>query len=337
MHRTNSIHTCSMLASSTHASHQQPSLLLICFCYQQLQTNPPSTYPFFLSSHSHTTTHFLHLLLLVLFPWLWILFLWRSLQKQNNRAQGCMAFQAWKGTEALFSCLSDNKKRAQLGTASQQMAFPGRELASVPGRDWQTCPGRALANIPRQRTGKASQAGTAKRAQAGHWQTFPGRELASVPRQGTGERPKQGLQACPGRACTLASVPRQGTGKRSQAGNWQTFPGRELASVPRQGTGKRSQAGNWQAFPGRELASVSRQGTGKRSQAGNWQACPGRALANVPRCPQAEDSGCSQAGNCRHCKSLAAICHQPRGATPPPTSCVLCDELACLIPGWGDS
>ena len=72
-------------------------------------------------------------------------------------------------------------------------------------------------------------------AQAGHWQTFPGRELASVPRQGTGKRPRQGLQACPGRACTLASVPRQGTGKRPRQG-LQTCPGRALANVPRQGT-----------------------------------------------------------------------------------------------------
>ena len=236
MHHINSIHTCSMLASNTHASHQQPSLLRICFCFQQLQTNPPSTPLFFLSSHSHTATHFLHYLLFVLFPWLCILFTWRSLQKQNNRAQGCVAFQAWKGAEALLSCLSDkHKKRAQLGTVSQQMAFPGRELASVPGRDWQECPGRALAIVPRQGTGKASQAGTAKRAQAGHWQTFPGRELASVPRQGTGKRPRQGLQACPGRACTLASVPRQGTGKRPRQG-LQTCPGRALANVPRQGT-----------------------------------------------------------------------------------------------------
>ena len=62
MHRINSTHTCSMLGSNTHASQQQPSLLLICFCYQQLQTNPPSNPPF-LSSHSHTTTHFLHWLL----------------------------------------------------------------------------------------------------------------------------------------------------------------------------------------------------------------------------------------------------------------------------------
>ena len=69
----NSIHLCAMLSSNMHASHQQPSLLLICFCYQQLQTNPPSTPPF-LSSHSYTTTHFLHWLLLVLFPWLCILF-----------------------------------------------------------------------------------------------------------------------------------------------------------------------------------------------------------------------------------------------------------------------
>ena len=151
-------------------------------------------------------------------------------------------------------------------------------------------------------------------------------------------------------------MPRQGIGKRSQAGNWQSVPGRDcttcpgraLANVPRQGTGKRSQAGNWQASQA-GTASMPRQGmhTGKRSQAGNWQASQA-GTANVPRqgtgkCsqagnrrrPQAGDSGCSHAGNCRHCKSLAAICHQPRGATPPPTSRVLCDELACLLTGRG--
>ena len=42
MHHINSIHTCSMLASNTHASHQQPSLLRICFCFQQLQTKDRS-------------------------------------------------------------------------------------------------------------------------------------------------------------------------------------------------------------------------------------------------------------------------------------------------------
>ena len=151
-------------------------------------------------------------------------------------------------------------------------------------------------------------------------------------------------------------MPRQGIGKRSQAGNWQSVPGRDcktcpgraLANVPRQGTGKRSQAGNWQASQA-GTASMPRQGmhTGKRSQAGNWQASQA-GTANVPRqgtgkCsqagnrrrPQAGDSGCSHAGNCRHCKSLAAICHQPRGATPLPTSRVLCDELACLLTGRG--
>ena len=44
----------SMLASNTHAQHQQPSLLLICFCHQQLQTNSPSTItPLFVPSFSH--------------------------------------------------------------------------------------------------------------------------------------------------------------------------------------------------------------------------------------------------------------------------------------------
>ena len=227
MYHINSITTCSMLAWNTHASHQQRSLLLICFCFQQLQTNPPSTPPFFFSSHSHTTTHFLHLLLFVLFPLLCILFTWRSLHKQKNRVQGCMACHACKDAEALLSCLSDkHKKIAQLKTASQQMAFPGRELASLPGRDWQTCPFRALANVPRQGTGKASQARTAKRAQAGHWQTFTGRELASVPRQGTGKRPRQELQTCPGRA--LANVLRQET---------VDIPRQGTVIVPMQGTG----------------------------------------------------------------------------------------------------
>ena len=171
-----------------------------------------------------------------------------------------------------------------------------------------------------------------------------GRRLSKwrSPRQGAGKRPRQGL----------ANMPRQGIGKCSQAGNWQSVPGRDcktcpgraLANVPRQGTGKRSQAGNWQASPA-GTASMPRQSmhTAKRSQAGNWQASQA-VTANVPRqgtgkCsqsgnrrrPQARDSGCSHAGNCRHCKSLATICHQPRGATPTPTSRVLCDELACLL------
>ena len=252
MHHINSIHTCSILASNTHASHQQPSLLCICFCLSTTANQPSLHSPFLLVlSFSQPPTSFTTCCLFF-FPRLCILFTWRSLQKHNNRAQGCVAFQAWKGAEALLSCLSDkHKKRAQLGTASQQMAFPGRELASVPGRDWQRCPGRALANVPRQGTGKASQAGTAKRAQAGHWQTFPGRELASVPRQGTGKRPRQGLQACPGRACTLASVPRQGTGKRPRQG-LQTCPGRALANVPRQGTVDVPRQGTV-LFPCREL------------------------------------------------------------------------------------
>ena len=158
-------------------------------------------------------------------------------------------------------------------------------------------PRQGLANMPRQ--------GIGKRSQAGNWQSVPGRDC----------------KTCPGRA--LANVPRQGTGKRSQAGNWQASQA-GTASMPMQGmhTGKRSQAGNWQVSQA-GTANVPRQGTGKCSQAGNR------------RRPQARDSGCSHAGNSRHCKSLAAICHQPRGATPPPTSRVLCDELACLLTGRG--
>ena len=101
------------------------------------------------------------------------------------------------------------------------------------------------------------------------------------------------------------------TGKHSQAGNWWPFPGRDWLSVPRQGTSKRSQAG-----------------TGKRSQAGNWQAYPGRVLASVLgrdckrfqvgncRRPQAGDSGCSQAGNRRHCAKNA----EQRFATNSPSA-----------------
>ena len=234
MHHINSLHFCAFASAFNNCKPTLPPLpFLLVLSFSQ----PPTSF---------TTC------CLFFFPRLCILFTWRSLQKHNNRAQGCVAFQAWKGAEALLSCLSDkHKKRAQLGTASQQMAFLGRELASVPGRDWQRCPGRALANVPRQGTGKASQAGTAKRAQAGHWQTFPGRELASVPRQGTGKRPRQGLQACPGRACTLASVPRQGTGKRPRQG-LQTCPGRALANVPRQGTVDVPRQGTV-LFPCREL------------------------------------------------------------------------------------
>ena len=60
-------------------------------------------------------------------------------------------------------------------------------------------------------------------------------------------------------------MPRQGIGKRSQAGNWQSVPGRDCKTCP-----------------GRALANVLRQGTGKRPRQG-LQTCPGRALANVPR------------------------------------------------------
>ena len=62
MHHVNSIHTHSMLASGTHAprqqhshllhfsiryyaSHQRPSLLLICFCCQQVKTNKQDVSP----------------------------------------------------------------------------------------------------------------------------------------------------------------------------------------------------------------------------------------------------------------------------------------------------
>ena len=123
----------------------------------------------------------------------------------------------------------------------------------------------------------------------------------------------------------------QRPGKKAFPGrDWQTFPDRELAkrprqglqNVPRQGTGKRSQAGSWQASQ-EGTANVPRQGTGKCSQGGNC------------RRPRAGDSGCSHAGNCKHCKSLATTYHRPLGATPPPTSRVLCDELACLLTGRG--
>ena len=128
--------------------------------------------------------------------------------------------------------ISIRKSSARDGVPANGVPMQG--TGKRPSRDWQTCPGRALANVPRQGTGKASQAGTAKRAQAGHWQTFPGRELASVPRQGTGKRPRQDC-------------------KHAQAGHahWQAFPGRELASVPGRDC-KRAQAGHWQMFPGRE-------------------------------------------------------------------------------------
>ena len=113
-----------------------------------------------------------------------------------------------------------------------------RDSAPVKG-----IPRQGLANIPRQGIDKRSQAGNwqsipgrdCKTCQAGHWQTFPGREMESVPRQGTGKRPRQGLQACPRRACTLASVPRQRTGKRLGQ-DLQTCTGTALANVPRQGT-----------------------------------------------------------------------------------------------------
>ena len=143
MHHTNSLHSWSF-ASAINNANQPPPLPLFC--------------PLILTQSPFSLTG----CYLVLFPWLCILFTWRSLQKQNDRAQGCTAYQAWRGAEALFSCLSDKqKKRAQLGTASRRKAFPGGEVASLPwpGRDWQTCPGRALANDPRQGTGKASRQG----------------------------------------------------------------------------------------------------------------------------------------------------------------------------------
>ena len=174
MHHINSIHTCSMLVSNTHASHQQPSLLLICFCYQQLQTNPPST-PAFLYSHSHTTTHFLQFTgyYWFFFTWLCILFTWRSLQKQTNRAQGAWHFRLEEAQKlSSHTCPISIRKELRKG----------------------------LANMPRQ--------GIDKRSQAGNWQSVPGRDC----------------KTCPGRA--LADVPREGNGKRSQAGKWQAFPGR---------------------------------------------------------------------------------------------------------------
>ena len=358
MHHINSIHTCSMLASNTHASYQQPSLLLICFCFQQLQTNPPST-PLFLLVLSFSHNHPLPSLLAVCSFFLGFAFSSLDVHCRNKITghRGAWHFRLEKAQKlSSHACSISIRKELSLGRRpSKWRSQAGNWQASQAGTGkhaqaghWQTFPGRELAKRPRQGLQNMPRQGTGKRSQAGNWQAFPGRKLASVPRQGTGKRPRQGLQACPGRACTLASVPRQGTGKRPRQG-LQACPGRActLASVPRQGTGKRSQAGNWQAFPGRELASVPRQGTGKRSQAGNWQASQA-GTANVPRqgtgkCsqagnrrrPQAGDSGCSHAGNCRHCKSLATICHQPRGATPPPTSCVLCDELACLLTGRG--
>ena len=137
MHHINSLHSCSFASAINNGKPTLPPL------------------PFLVAlglSFSHN--HPLPSLAVVgsFFPWLCILFTWHSLQKQN-KAQACVAFQAWRGAEAVVSCLSDKqKKRAQRRTASQQMAFPGRELASVPGRDWQTCPGRAMANVPRQGT-----------------------------------------------------------------------------------------------------------------------------------------------------------------------------------------
>ena len=49
----------------------------------------------------------------------------------------------------------------------------------------------------------------------------------------------------------LANMPRQGVGKCSQAGNWQSVPGRDCKTCP-----------------GRALANVPRQGTGKRPRQG---------------------------------------------------------------------
>ena len=246
MHHINNIHTCSMLASNTHASHQQPSLFFICFCYQQLQTNPPSSspppffWPLILTQPPTSVTigSFCH--------WLCILFTWRSLQKQNNRAQGCVAIQAWRGAEACP--LSIRKELSKGQRRSKWRSQAGNRQASQPG------------------TGKhAQERAIDKPSQAENWQSIPCRDC----------------KTCPGRA--LANLPRQGTGKRPQAGNWQASPGRDFkhaqawtASMPRQGmhTGKRFKAGNWQAFPGRELASVPGAGP-QCAEAGHRQMFPG--------------------------------------------------------------
>ena len=68
-------------------------------------------------------------------------------------------------------------------------------------------------------------------------------------------------------------------------------------------------------------ANVPRQGTCKCSQAGN---------NDIPR---QGTVGIAQ----EHCakKFWQRFAINPLGATPPPTKCVLCDELACLLTGRG--
>ena len=154
----------------------------------------------------------------------------------------------------MVSCCGGLAVVAQEANSWDPGSIPGRDTSVyVPESSWPLS-GPWFQLDSRYRAGKASQAGTANRAQAEHWQTFPG-----------------------------------GTATRSQAGNWQASQA-GTASMPRQGmhTGKRSQAGNWQAFTGRELASVPgmdvpRQDTGKCSQAGNRR----RPQAGDSGCSQA--------------------------------------------------
>ena len=159
----------------THAPHQQHSHLIApCwhqirmhhinsvglhswFCYQQLQfackpTLPPLPLSFCPLILTQPPTSFTGCC------WFFFLFLWRSsLQKKMITGhRGAWHFRLDK-TQKLSShaCpIRIRKARAQLGTVSQQMAFPGRELASVPAGQ-----GLAMANMPRQGIGKRSQAG----------------------------------------------------------------------------------------------------------------------------------------------------------------------------------
>ena len=63
MHDINSIHSCSMLASACITS---TAITLVNLLVPSTTANQPALHSF-LSSHSHTTTHFLHWLRLVLF------------------------------------------------------------------------------------------------------------------------------------------------------------------------------------------------------------------------------------------------------------------------------
>ena len=106
-----------------HASHQQPSLLLICFCYQQLQTNPPSTPPFFCPLIlTQPPTYF------TACCWSFSLgFAFSSLDvhcrnKKKTGHKGAWHFRLEEAQKlSSHACPISIKKRAQLGTASQQM------------------------------------------------------------------------------------------------------------------------------------------------------------------------------------------------------------------------